>query len=197
MVDRKSTIPALMPLVGTDRVRKREGLVKPPERQRIMAIAAFFCALACAEPAAAATQVMQVNASVQKPLTLTWIQNLDLGQIVLGPGTWSGATVAISKAGVFSCTNANVTCSGATQAAKYNLSGQNNTAPRISAPNVTLVNQNDPSQTLTLVVDSPSSVTLTNSGPPGTNFSLGGSITLSSTTAGGTYSGTFNVTVDY
>jgi len=171
--------------------------VRPPERRTIVAIAVWLCALSGAEPTAAATQIMQVNANVQKPLTLTWIQSLDLGQIVLGPGTWSGATVTISKAGVFSCTNANVTCSGATQAAKYNVSGQNNTAPRITAPNVTLVNQNDPTQTLTLVVDSPSSVTLTNSGPPGTNFSLGGSITLNSTTAGGTYSGTFNVTVDY
>jgi hypothetical protein len=38
---------------------------------------------------------------------------------------------------------------------------------------------------------------LTNSGPPGTDFSLGGTITLSSSTVSGTYSGTFNVTVDY
>jgi hypothetical protein len=48
-----------------------------------------------------------------------------------------------------------------------------------------------------LVVDSPGSVLLTNSGPPGTDFSLGGSITLSSSTESGLYSGTFNVTVDY
>jgi hypothetical protein len=46
-------------------------------------------------------------------------------------------------------------------------------------------------------VDNPGSALLTNSGPPGTNFSLGGSISLSSTTVSGTYSGTFNVTVDY
>ena len=50
---------------------------------------------------------------------------------------------------------------------------------------------------LTLVVDNPGTVTLTNSGPPGSIFSLGGSVTVSSDTAGGTYSGTFNVTVDY
>jgi len=68
---------------------------------------------------------------------------------------------------------------------------------RISAPNVTLTNQSDPTKTLTLVVDSPGSLVLTNSGPPGSNFSLGGSVNLSSTTAGGVYAGTFNVTVDY
>jgi hypothetical protein len=156
-----------------------------------------FAALAAAAPAHAANNVAQVQASVVKPLILTSLQNLDLGTMTLGPGTWSNATVAISKAGTFSCTNANVICTGATQVASYNVSGTNNRTVLISAPNVTLVNQADPTKTLTLVVDKPASVLLTNSGPPGTNFSLGGSITLSSTTAGGTYSGTFNVTVDY
>jgi hypothetical protein len=163
----------------------------------LSAIAAAALALAAEQPADATTQVVQVNANVIKPLILTWIQDLDLGSIVLGPGTWSGATVSISRAGVFSCTNANVTCSGATKAATYNVSGQNNNVVKISAPNITLVNQSDTTQRLTLVLDSPGSVLLTNSGPPGTNFSVGGTITLNSTTAGGTYTGTFNLTVDY
>jgi hypothetical protein len=60
-----------------------------------------------------------------------------------------------------------------------------------------MVNQNDSNQTLTLVTDAPASVLLTNSGKPGLDFGIGGSITLSSTTAAGTYVGTFNVTVDY
>jgi spore coat protein U-like protein len=38
---------------------------------------------------------------------------------------------------------------------------------------------------------------LTSSGIPGDDFSIGGSVTLNSTTAAGTYAGTFNVTVDY
>jgi len=158
----------------------------------------LFAALIAATPAAAAAPgTAAVNASVVKPLILTWLQDFDLGSIVLGPGTWSGATVSISRAGTFSCTNANVTCSGATTVAQYNVSGSNNNVVHITAPNVTLVNQSDASQRLTLVVDNPGSVTLTNSGPPGTNFSLGGSITVSSATAGGTYTGIFNVTVDY
>ena len=81
--------------------------------------------------------------------------------------------------------------------ATYNVSGTNRSVVTITAPNVTLVNQSDSTQTLTLVVDNPGSVLLTNSGPPGTNFSLGGSIALGSSTAGGVYVGTFNVTVDY
>ena len=156
-----------------------------------------LAALAAAAPAHAANNVATVQANVVKPLILTWLQNLDLGTIALGPGTWSNATVGISKAGVFSCTNANLICTGATQAARYNVSGTNNRTVLISAPNVTLVNQGDPTKTLTMVVDNPGAVLLTNSGPPGTNFSLGGSISLSSSTVSGTYSGTFNVTVDY
>jgi hypothetical protein len=158
----------------------------------------IVAAVAAAAPAhAASNQVATVSATVVKPLTLKWLQNLDLGTIVLGNGAWAGATVGISRTGTFSCTNANVICSGATQVAKYNASGTNNQIVRITAPNVTLVNQSDPTKTLTLVVDSPGSLVLTNSGNPGVDFSLGGSISLSSSTAGGVYSGTFNVTVDY
>ena len=171
--------------------------MRPLLRRSSRLIALLVCAFAGTDPANAASQVAQVNANVVKPLILTWLQNLDLGTITLAPGTWSGATVAISKAGVFSCSNANLTCTGVTQVAKYNVSGTNNTNVTITAPNVTLVNQSDSTQTLTLVVDNPGSVTLTNSGPPGTNFSLGGSIALSSSTAGGVYVGTFNVTVNY
>jgi hypothetical protein len=167
------------------------------DRRRTLAAITFAAlALLTASQADAAPSV-SVSASIVKPLILTWLQDLDLGTIVPAPGTWSGATVTISRAGVFTCTNPNLACSGATKAAKYNVSGTNNRAVFITAPNVTLVNQSDPTQTLTLVVDNPGSVMLTNSGPPGTNFSLGGSITVSSTTPGGTYSGTFNVTVDY
>ena len=161
-----------------------------------MAVAPF-CAMVGIAPVQAATNVVQVQATVAKPLTLAWIQDLDLGSIAIGPGTWSNATVSISRAGVFSCANANITCSGSSQVATYNVTGNNNDVVRINVPNVTLVNQSDPTKTLTLIVDSPTSITLTNSGKPGSNFSIGGSITLNSSTVGGTYAGTFNVTINY
>jgi hypothetical protein len=171
--------------------------VRPPERCSIAAILILIGTFAGGDGARAATQVAQVNASVVKPLILTRLQDLNLGTVTLGAGAWSGATVGISRAGVFSCANANLTCTGATQVAQYNVSGTNNQTVKITAPNVTLVNQSDSTQTLILVTDSPTSVLLTNSGPPGTNFSIGGSISLNSSTVAGTYSGTFNVTVEY
>jgi hypothetical protein len=138
-----------------------------------------------------------VNANNVKPLVLTKLQDLDLGTVTLGPGAWSNATVSLSQAGALSCANANITCAGATLVAQYNVQGSNQQTVHISAPSVTLVNQSDSSQTLTLVTDAPASLVLRNSGFPGTNFSIGGSVTLNSTTPAGTYVGTFNVTADY
>ena len=155
-----------------------------------------------ATPAFAAPTSPNQNATatarIIRPLTLTWVQDLNLGTILLsGAGAWGGAVVGVSQGGALSCANPNVTCSGAVQAARYNVRGTNNQVVTITAPNVTLTNANDPLQTLLMTVSSPGTVTLTSSGLPGNDFNLGGSITVASTTVDGVYSGTFNVTVDY
>ena len=168
-----------------------------PARLCSRALAGLLCSLWIAAPASAATQTAQVSANVVKPVVVKWLQDLDFGTITIALGTWSNATVTLSQAGVLTCTNTNLTCSGATKVAKYNVQGSNNQTVRISAPNVTLVNQADSTKTLTLVPNAPATVALTSSGAPGTDFSIGGAITLNSATAGGTYAGTFNVTVDY
>jgi len=149
------------------------------------------------DPAHSATINAQVSANNVKPLVIAKVQDLNLGSVTLGPGVWSNAVVSISQAGALSCTSANLTCAGATSVAQYNVQGSKQSPVQISAPSVTMVNQNDPTKTLTLTTDAPSSIVLANSGFPGSNFSVGGSVTLSSSTAAGTYVGTFNVTVDY
>jgi len=82
-------------------------------------------------------------------------------------------------------------------AATYNVQGSNQQTVQISCPNFVLTNQTDPTQTLAMTTNAPASLVLPNSGFPGINFSIGGSVTLNSTTSGGTYVGTFNVTADY
>ena len=155
------------------------------------------CSAWAAAPAGAATVNASVNANALKPLVLAKVQDFDLGSVTLGPGTWGNTTISLSRAGVLGCAGVNVTCSGATVVAQYNVQGSNQNTVHISAPNVLLTNQNDPTQTLTLVVDSPATVTLPNSGIPGVNFSIGGSVMVNSATATGPYAGTFNVTVEY
>ncbi len=154
------------------------------------------CAAALGTPARAVTQSASVNANVVKPLTLVWLQDLSLGTVAMPTGSWSGATVGISQTGVFTC-SAQVICTGATTAASFNVTGTNRMVVLVNVPNVTLVNQSNPAQTLTLTVDSPGQVALPNSGNQGVTFGIGGSVTLNSTTPGGTYKGTINVTVNY
>jgi uncharacterized protein DUF4402 len=167
-------------------------------RMTSLAAAAAMTIVATPSLAVGPNQNSTATARVVKPLTLTWVRDLDLGTIVLsGAGVWSGANVGISRAGVFSCVNANTTCSGATQTAQYTITGTNNQVVTINSPNVTLTNQNDGVSTLLMTVDNPGTVNLTNSGNSGLTFDLGGQITVASSTPDGTYSGTLNVTVNY
>ena len=169
---------------------------------RMTALATTVAALTLGATPALAVGPTDKNATatarVVKPLTLSWQRDLDLGTIVLsGAGAWSGANVGITRGGVFSCANANTTCSGAVQTAQYKVTGTNNQVVTVTAPNVTLTNQNDNVSTLVLTVDNPGTVNLGNSGSSGLIFGLGGSVTVASTTPDGTYFGTFNVTVNY
>lgn len=162
----------------------------------ILAMAAVIAMASSPAPAIAATITVKVKAQVVKPLVLKRVRDLDLGTVLVPRGAWAGATLRLSRTGALTCP-ASLTCSGVTQTAIYNVSGSNQMTVRISAPDVKLINQSEPSKTLTMVVDSPASVPLTNSGNKGQDFPLGGSIRLDSTTTDGTYLGTFNVTVDY
>jgi hypothetical protein len=142
-----------------------------------------------------ATQNATATARIIKPLSLTSVQNLDLGSItLLGSGS---TTVGISAAGVFSCPAGNVTCSGAPQVAVYRVTGTNNQNVTVTAGDVLLRNQANNLLTLTLDVDAPATVNLGNSGNAGTNFPIGGAITVSGATVEGTYVGDFDVTVNY
>ena len=65
----------------------------------------------------------------------------------------------------------------------------------VSPAAVAAVNQ--VGRTITLVLNSGTSVTLTNSGNPGTDFGIGGRLALTQATQDGSYSGTFSVTANY
>ena len=143
--------------------------------------------------AQAATTSVQVNANIAKPVTLSGKQNLDFGTILLsGSGT---KTVSISMAGALTCPSG-LTCTGTPRAAIFNVSGSNGQVVRIFAVASDLTNASDGSK-VRFTPAAPASVTLTNSGFPGKDFNVGGSIAIPSTATDGVYSGTIEVTVDY
>lgn len=164
---------------------------------KLLATAATSAMLALASPAVAVSPATQAtaNAKIYKPLTISKVQNLDFGVIVLGAGAWSGEVVSISQAGALTCGGGtNLTCSGSPQVAKYHLVGTNNATVTVSSPGFNLTGPG----TLAFTPNAPATVNLGATGSTtGVDFSIGGSITLASTTPDGVYSGTFAVTADY
>jgi hypothetical protein len=164
------------------------------EHRTIWKLAAF--ALLGAVPvghAQAAQTTIQANANVVKSLTLTKKQDLDFGTVTLSgtPGTY---TVSISQTGVLTCPSG-ATCAGAPTQGIMNVQGSNQQLVRITVAAANLVNAADGS-TIPFTPNAPATVLLTNSGAPGKDFNIGGSIAIPST-ADGSYSGNVSVTVDY
>jgi len=152
-----------------------------------------------ASPAPAVTPATQAtaNARIYKPLTISKVQNLDFGVIVLGSGTWSGEVVSLSQAGALTCGGGvNLICSGSPQVAKYHLVGTNNAAVTVTCPGFNLTGPG--TLAFTCTPNAPTTVNLGATGSTtGVDFSIGGWISLDSTTPDGVYSGTFAVTADY
>ncbi len=144
--------------------------------------------------ARAAKATAPAAVKIVKPLELSGKQDLNFGQIVLANVT-GPTNVSLSAAGVLTC-GAGLVCSGAVLPAIYNVRGTNNMTVGINARASNLTN----SVTGTTIAFTPTvqpTVTLTSSGFPGNDFNVGGSITISPTTADGVYSGAIDITVDY
>lgn len=137
------------------------------------------------------------TARIIRPLTLSATGSVNLGTIVLN-GVTANRTVALSAGNVLDCGGgtAELACSGTTSVATYNVQGTNNQVVQIIKTASNLTNANDGS-TLSFTPLGQNTVTLTNSGAPGNNFAIGGSIVIGSGTTDGVYSGTVDVKVDY
>jgi len=137
------------------------------------------------------------TARIIRPLTLTSTGSLNFGTIVLN-GVTANRTVALSNANVLNCGagTTELQCSGATSVPTYNVRGTNGQVVTIIKTASLLTNSTDGS-TLSMTPAGAASVTLTNSGSPGFDFNIGGSIVIGAVTTDGVYSGTVNVQVDY
>lgn len=159
----------------------------------LLPLLAATAAVAPLSEAQAASVNATVKAGLVKPLALTAKQDFDFGQIVL-PLSGAAVTISVSQAGVRTCP-APASCNGLAKQAIFNVQGSNQQVVKISAPSINLTNA--AGNTLLFTPIAPATVTLTNSGNPGFDFNIGGSITVSSTTADGNYTGTLVVTADY
>lgn len=146
--------------------------------------------------AGAVSPVTQATATarIYRPLQISFVQNLDFGTLVLASGTWSGQLISMDQTGAVTGCGTNVTCTGSPLAAKYHLIGTNNAVVKITSLPFSLTGPG----TIAFTPNAPATVNLGAAGSTtGVDFSIGGSITLNSTTPDGVYSGVFAVTADY
>ena len=155
--------------------------------------AALGLALAASAPTANAAQITaSASANVAKPVSLIKLQDMDFGTLLVENyvGTRS---VVMSRSGVIICP-AQVTCSGAPKQARVNIQGTNRMVVLIS---VTSSGLSDGTNTIPFASDAPASITMANSGAPGTNVDIGGTLTVDGSIPGGVYSGTLTITANY
>jgi spore coat protein U-like protein len=158
----------------------------------LSSLAALAATLALAGPANAATISAVTSANVVKPVLLSKLQDMDFGTLTFA-GFTGTRTIVLSRLGAVTCA-VDIVCSGVPKQARFNVQGSNNNTVLFSYSGGTLSNGVD---TIPFTPNGPANMAITNSGAPGTNFDVGGSLTISPTLVGGTYSGTMTVTADY
>lgn len=160
-------------------------------RLAVFAAAATIVATPAVAQVAPSNGAAQARATIVKPLTLSRVDHLDFGSIVV----WGDGTVVLTQAGALSCTAATLTCAATGTPASFQVTGANNRVVQVNTADTTISNGID---TLNFTIDAPTTVTLPNSGVGnGTTFAVGGSIGVFETTSPGLYTGNMNVTVQY
>jgi len=155
-------------------------------------LTALAATLLLASPAEAAQITAATSAKIIKPVALAKLQDMDFGTLLVT--NYAGTrNVVMSRAGGLTCP-AEITCSGATKQARFNVQGTNNTVVLISVTSAGLVNGIN---TIPFAADVLGSLTMTNSGAPGTDVDVGGTLTVDGSMPGGVYSGTLTITADY
>ena len=154
-------------------------------------LGAAIAALAMnASAAHAATATGTATAKILRQITLAKTSDLQYATIISGA---AASTVGVSTAGAVSC-GANLTCTGTTTAANFNVQGTNGAVVLVGG---------DSSVTLNGSLGGTMSSTLTYSAPnitlsaTGGSFQVGGTLSVGANQASGDYSGTFNVTANY
>lgn len=165
---------------------------------RLLGASAATALLTVANPALAAAGGATVNATVRakivRPLSLTAKTNLDFGTVLLTSiAAGTTYTVTLTSAGALSC-SAGLSCSTTAIPATFNVTGSNQQLVYIYT---SVSNFSNGTTTLQVTPNAQATLTLANSGRPGSDFNVGASFPIDSNTTDGIYTGNLNVTVDY
>lgn len=179
----------------------------------LAAATAALALLGVPSPATAASASATVSAKVVKPIQLTGGGTLDLGTIITpSTASYSGTfTVAAASSQTGTFCAAGFSCTGTPAAAMFNIQGTNKTNIGINIPlniSLSLQDYTGGGTTPTMTIATTNSlaannstgsytIQLPNSGQPGLDFYIGGALTVTQATVGGSYAGTITITADY
>ncbi len=169
---------------------------------RLAALGAGLATLAVATPAfaapVAANPKATARAQIVSPLVLAKKTDLNFGTIVLGTLTAPSSVVIGKLAGSVAVCGANLSCSGVSQPAVYNVRSTPNQALVIRSAVSTLALVGGlPADTISFSPDAPATVTVPVASIVGADFIVGGSIAIPTNVKEGVYLGDMDVTVDY
>ncbi len=148
---------------------------------------------AFAAPVSVTGAAPSASARIVKPLTLTATGSLNFGTIVMNSVT-ADQNVSLAANGALTC-GAQLVCAATGTVPTYNVTGTQGQTVSIIKNTSVLTGSNGGSLTLTPV--GAASVVLANSGSPGSDFNIGGSLVIGAATIDGLYTGSVNVQVDY
>ena len=163
---------------------------------KFVKIAAVAAAVLAATPAAAVGVTgtpPSATARIIKPLTLSATGSLNFGTIVMN-GVTANRTVTLNADTTITCAS-ELVCDTNGSVVTYNAQGTQGQQVNVTKTATTLNGSNG--GTLQLTPVGLNNFVLPNSGSPGYDFPIGGSIVIAPTTIDGVYTGTVNVTVDY
>ena len=152
--------------------------------------------LAAASPALAATTNASATATIVTPIAITKVTDLAFGNIVAG----SGGTLAVSAADVVTPTGVTVPASntGTRNAAVFTVTGEGSYTYAITLPStdqtITHTNAVD-AMVVNTFVSNPSGTGALTAGTQ--QLKVGATLNVGAAQVGGTYSGSFSVTVAY
>ena len=158
-----------------------------------LAAAALAATPAVAAPVGVTGAPPSATARIIKPLTLTATGALDFDTIVMN-GVTADRTVTVNDDATITC-DTELVCAATGTVPTYTVTGTQGQQVNIIKNGSTLNGSNG--GTLTLTPVGAASITLTNSGTTGDDFTIGGSIVIGAATVDGVYTGTVDVEVDY
>jgi hypothetical protein len=163
----------------------------------LLALSAGTGALVGAAPAQAATQSSTIRTTLRKPVTITWLRDLDFGRVI---ATATAGTVTIDPdTNTRSVTGGAIAAAGSPQTAKFRIVATPATLVLITRNALPVLTRSGGGATMpvTLITMNGAVNPVTTPASGTFDIDIGGTLSVVAGQADGIYSGSFQMNADY